>query len=323
MIPRLQIDRRLGGEPRYVLSREPIDLMRIPDQIKKCVVFVGHAQANGEIRCVGTAFLIARRILDDRVSAAYFVTAKHVIQRVVERSGYSVFLRLNFRNQEAKWIETDLADWHFHPDSDSVDVAVLPYESVSPNELLGHDHISIPSTMATNFDELDESSRMGAGDEVFFVGLFSQHIGTKRNIPIIRVGTIAAMPEEPIAVTKFGAMDAYLVEARSIGGLSGSPVFLNPGPTMEGESGESNKHKIFYLIGMIHGHWDSPDSTLPSPSRDRYGSDERFNMGIAIVIPIDKVNEVLNQKAVKELEARLVHDHVARNSPTPDIAKDS
>jgi len=40
-------------------------------------------------------------------------------------------------------------------------------------------------------------------------------------------GNIAAMPEELIEVRDFGMMQAYLVESRSLGGISGSPVFVH------------------------------------------------------------------------------------------------
>ena len=50
------------------------------------------------------------------------------------------------------------------------------------------------------------------------------------NLPIVRLGAIAAMPGEYIK-TDWGCLRAYLIEARSIGGLSGSPVFIRVGTT--------------------------------------------------------------------------------------------
>jgi hypothetical protein len=72
-------------------------------------------------------------------------------------------------------------------------------------------------------DEVIETEAIGIGDEVFMVGLFRNHLGRDRNEPIIRVGNIAAMPTDPIRSQVYGDMRAILVEARSIGGLSGSP----------------------------------------------------------------------------------------------------
>jgi len=58
-----------------------------------------------------------------------------------------------------------------------------------------------------------------AGEEVFTVGLLVNHFGRERNLPIIRVGAIAAMPEEPIYLNeKLGLQSVYLIESRSIGG---------------------------------------------------------------------------------------------------------
>ena len=80
-------------------------------------------------------------------------------------------------------------------------------------------------------DKVINDNAIGVGDEVFLTGLFANHIGQQRNLPIIRVGNIALMPEEPVQHPSLGPIDAYLIEARSIGGLSGSPVFVHLAPT--------------------------------------------------------------------------------------------
>jgi hypothetical protein len=69
------------------------------------------------------------------------------------------------------------------------------------------------------------------------VGLFSEHQGAERNIPIVRVGNIAAMPEEPVLTTSWGAIDAYLIEARSIGGTQRFARFRQSGPDPPRRSG--------------------------------------------------------------------------------------
>jgi len=67
--------------------------------------------------------------------------------------------------------------------------------------------------------------KLGVGDEVFATGLFTEVTETTRNIPIVRTGTVAMIPGEKIPFGK-NLIEAYLVELRSIGGLSGSPVFV-------------------------------------------------------------------------------------------------
>ncbi len=72
-------------------------------------------------------------------------------------------------------------------------------------------------------DEIIKDQNIGLGDEVFITGLFGYVAGSQKNIPIVRVGNIAMMPDEKVP-TEGEPMEAYLIEARSMGGLSGSPV---------------------------------------------------------------------------------------------------
>ena len=80
-------------------------------------------------------------------------------------------------------------------------------------------------------DEIIKTRNIGPGDNVYAVGLFSLAIGRERNIPIVRTGHIAIMSKEKIPGIRIGdwrgEAEVYVVEARSIGGLSGSPVFCS------------------------------------------------------------------------------------------------
>src|SRR5258705_8778907 len=58
-------------------------------------------------------------------------------------------------------------------------------------------------------------------------GLFLGHHGKSRNVPIVRFGTVSAMPGELLESTYTNKPhQSYVIESRSLGGLSGSPVFL-------------------------------------------------------------------------------------------------
>ena len=46
-------------------------------------------------------------------------------------------------------------------------------------------------------EKLVEEHNIGPGDEVFMVGRFVAHAGTKKNLPIVRFGNIAMNPNEP------------------------------------------------------------------------------------------------------------------------------
>jgi hypothetical protein len=158
------------------------------------------------------------------------------------------------------------------------------------------DHLAIPFSYCATPEILAEYE-VGLGDEVFVSGLFRHHYGKKRNIPIVRVGTLAAFNEERIATQMFGEMDAHLIESRSIGGLSGSPVFLNLGVVRQ--MGGQILHKAgtgpgSFLLGKTHGHFDE----LPTGTRGRteIGSDltsRKVNAGIAIVIPFESILSVV------------------------------
>jgi hypothetical protein len=55
--------------------------------------------------------------------------------------------------------------------------------------------------------------------------------GRKRNIPIVRTGNISMIPSEKVPGIQIRRgesveSEVYLIEARSVGGLSGSPVFI-------------------------------------------------------------------------------------------------
>src|SRR5208282_1267375 len=68
---------------------------------------------------------------------------------------------------------------------------------------------------------------VGIGDDTVLVGRLIGHDGKLRNVPTIRAGIIAQMPDfdNPVE-TEVGAQEAYLVETRPISGYSGSPVFV-------------------------------------------------------------------------------------------------
>jgi hypothetical protein len=111
------------------------------------------------------------------------------------------------------------------------------------------------------------------------------------------------MPGEKVEVKDFGLIDAYLVEARSIGGLSGSPVFVYLGP-LRIKNRElqipppSGKFRIFCLMGLMHGHYDV--KPLPDEIQADMLNKESVNMGIAIVVPSSKILEVLDQPMLKK-----------------------
>lgn len=306
------LDQRLGGIDRYYLGNIDEALMLVPDEVRKCVVFIRYESTKG-LRLAGTGFFISVPSSIPERMYVYLVTAKHVIKRIEEESiDNKVSIRINQRDDKpSKLIHSDLAGWKYHPSESNVDVAVLPW---APDSSV-FDFRTLPSETAVT-QEVITKEGIGCGDEVFITGLFGSHYGKQRNLPIIRIGNIASMPEEKVVTEKMGEIEAYLIEARSMGGLSGSPVFVHISGLRKGKL--SLGGDPIYWLGMVHGHYDLPELT----SLDVLSADSLMklliNMGIAIVVPSAKILEVLNQRELSEVRDREDEIERKKKTPTPD-----
>lgn len=317
---KIYCDARLGGVERYILTDNPNELMQVPEEARKCVAFIGYRNTDGMYKVGGTAFFLARHDEAMHVYFRYVVTAKHVIDKIRDKGvGGRACLRMNFKDAGARWIEIDQSyDWFFHPTDSEVDVAVLKWGY--PDEC---DHIPLGMGMLVG-DEHIAMHEIGYGDDVCITGLFARHYGLKRNIPIVRIGNIAAMPEEQVE-TRLGLIDAYLIEARSIGGLSGSPVFINLGHQrfignrlVQSPSGRP----VFFLLGLVHGHWDVDTPSDYDLTSEDSAVAEKVNMGIAIVTPASKIREVIEQPMVRKQEDKMAREMRDKRLPAADSAEE-
>ena len=289
--------------------------MRIPDAVKKCVVFIGikkPSESIDQIKYLGTGFLVSMPATIPNQSFIYLVAAKHV---AVEIKGSDFYVRANSKSgKSAIFKGADNVKWSFHPDEVwPADVAVLPM--IIPEEIFQNvlDYSAIPTDMFLT-DEARMAEGIGEGDDIFTVGLFSHHTGSEKNIPIIRMGNIAMISDEPIRTTKFGNIEAYLIEMRSTGGLSGSPVFvLKPMDIV------SSRWKI-YLLGLIHGHWDIGAKKIIDTAAQDAGIKAGVNVGIAMVVPAKKILETIKCKELADIRAKGEARTIAENSPIPDLS---
>lgn len=259
--------------------------MNVPPLILKSVAFVGFRKADGSYHHAGSAVILGRLKRPDYCEPVFFVTAKHVIQEIGWLGLDEVFLRVNTKLGRAGWCKTMLKDWFFHPTDDSVDVAIVEL-GTGPDI----DHLVTPiDRLAT--PEFLEKTTLGPGDEVVIMGLFKHHAGRLKCIPIVRTGNIACLPGEKIKTKHYGWIDGFLIEARSLGGLSGSPVFALISSYSFIRPEDSNGPAGFYFLGLIHGHYDARATEVDVNGE---GSEtERVNTGIAIVVPAYRVLEVI------------------------------
>ena len=303
------IDTKLGGMERCFLTKPKDYNMFIPNEIRDCVVFI--CDENKIPRATG--FLVSMQGNSPSLHFIYLVTAKHNVINIADKD---FFIRINGKDGKIHYLRGNSSvQWIYHPEhaNNPADVAVIPFP-FDENKFLSK---TIPSEMFLKQKLIDDGT-IGIGNNVFITGLFTHLSGKQRNMPIIRVGNIAMLPDEKVSTKMFGDIDSYLIEARSIGGVSGSPVFfVKPQETKNG--GVTLGASIFYLGGLIHGHWDTLESRIDSylPTEDVEVM-RNINMGIAIVTPVNKILETLNSNELIQNRVDVEKEIEKSTLPTAD-----
>ena len=284
-----------------------------------------------------TAFLTV--IKDDPFWTGYVVTAAHVLEGIGNRAFY-----LRFNTQTGfDDIETSREEWFVH---DNADVAIAriqwstyALQSIHPEQFIGADYsLRVREMRDAGLGQLpgvfsDSSIQIETGNDVSIIGLFAQHYGRSKSLPVARSGTIARMPSEPVEFMhpggSYSKTPAYLVEFRSWGGQSGSPVMVHrrlfhlvqvqanalPGAVNAGGSRsgaiwvQGPDTEVFGFLGLVSGHFDIEQQA--QTSGDIFGSiTTAINSGIAIVTPAEAVRELLWRDDVVEDRQRANHDAI-------------
>jgi hypothetical protein len=301
--------------------------VRIPDAVLKSVGFIGELTSDGGTEVYGdlhaTGFFVSipsefpGDILD---RYAFFVTAKHVASDLKDRE---IYFLVNKKGGGVMHLTGNGRPWFLHPTDKTADVAIISVDVDPQADIMG--------IMVEDFVSADDlanlqgpsSQRVGVGDEVFATGLFTPASGSSRILPIVRHGNIAMLPSEQIQ-TELGYADVYLVEARSIGGLSGSPVWVRPNMQMvvqhDGILKPANLVGPGKFLGLMHGHWDIKECEKNDPEivHDRKHG---VNLGIGIVVPASKIRETMYQPVLVELRRELEKMLKNQSVPGMDSAK--
>ena len=91
-------DNRLGNFRRFVFQPYGQPLMQVPDEIHKCVAFLGAKTKSGSIQPLGTVFFVGESIEGTNTGIVYAVTARHVVEAIRNQSiDNSTYFRLNTR----------------------------------------------------------------------------------------------------------------------------------------------------------------------------------------------------------------------------------
>jgi len=185
---------------------------RVKDIIRDCVVYLypseEAAHAGDEVG--GSGFLVH---LGYKIrKPTYAVTNKHVIKEG------SPYIRINMKNGAHDVLR---GEWEYHEDGD--DIAVCEVELTKDHQYQAiHKDLFLTEPTSKNLD-------IGLGDDLFMAGRFVNHGGKHRNLPTIRFGTIAMMPDEPI-IDEGHEQECFLAEIHSTPGYSGSPVIVHLSP---------------------------------------------------------------------------------------------
>lgn len=224
----------------------------------------------------GTGFIASVPYREGKGEHCYVVSNYHVV-----RNG--AVIRINLRGGGLIYVEMERGQWETHAEMD--DVAVAPFVpsadmrigSVPRDQFIPRDHTGI-----------------GPGNDAFFLSRFAMHPGRYENQPVVRFGTVAAMPLEPIQLPTGIRQEAFLVEAHSLGGHSGSPVFASPYP-WSALVQPAQWVAAAKLLGIDWGHLDDIRPVLGDDLRAvSPGLSVKQNSGMMGVVPAWKIAEVID-----------------------------
>jgi hypothetical protein len=186
---------------------------RTNEELVRVVVYLypSEQDAVNGAKAGGTGFVV--RLSTKLTWYDYAITNRHNILEFGAR-----YVRVNtFNNKQP--IEIFEGDWECST-TDDIAACELPLHRAH------YDYHAILSEHLVT-QQMAEDLTIGLGDDLFMVGRFINHDGKLKNTPVLRFGTIAMMPEEPIEVNKDEKQESFLIEIRTIPGFSGSPVFIH------------------------------------------------------------------------------------------------
>ena len=270
---------------------------RINDQILRSIVYLypSESEAWAGERVGGSGFIAWIESEEPPHGGFYYIiTASHVV-----KEGASPVARFNTPNGATHVISFSPEAWFHHPDGDDVAIAELPVEEFSRLSLTG-----VPPALFVDH-ELMTRENLGPGDECFFVGRFAAHDGgAERNFPTVRFGNLAS-PVTRIAHHRGFKQESFLVEARSLSGYSGSPVFIYTAATVNVNATEviTMASSEMFLLGLDWSHLDDYEPVLGSDKQTPVDPKEfvRSNSGMMAVVPAWKICELLCDEQMVKL----------------------
>jgi hypothetical protein len=254
----------------------------------------------------GTGFLVAlpHPASPDKVFQ-YLVTNRHVAEPGIEDGKPCKLLGsmaiVNPKDQSAplRPMTLPVASW-VYPEDDGVDLAAMPF-GIDGRQW---DIENIPLSMFVD-DATEQNNGIVEGDPVIFSGLFIQFAGIKRFEPIVREGRVAMIPSDKVIGTLKKPASAYLTEAHSYGGNSGSPMFVNLGGFRNGSMIVGDQYKFLGVVAG--GYHEGADFTLNVATT--YKGQAEANSGVSLIVPASEVRALLlNRQFQQQRDDEVRHE---------------
>ena len=298
-------------------------IVPLTDLYPKGVMFVGRGRRRPDgidpYEIDGTAFLVS---LDNQ---AYAVTAAHV----VSRKDVDYFVRVPLKGGGVK--DLHVPKW-WKNDQKLKDVAVAPILLPDNQDMVASDPPHFADDPSWADDKLFDGEGIDPqlGDIVYFIGLL-QNVGAmvESNTPMVRAGTLGRLMQEdcPVVTPEKVVIyiTAHLIDCRSFGGFSGSPVYLQQSRAgivkrKDGSPGITTRYRTA-LFGMIGGHYDDYAAV-----ENTYGKSDHLtvpvNTGVGYVIPVEFIRETLMKEELiamrTEAKEREAAERGRKNAGTMD-----
>lgn len=259
---------------------------------------------------LGTGFFVSyddHRLGPDK-AFFYVATAKHVLRDADGSFLRSVDIRVNLRTPADDSLITSIKDF---PVSDAQGNLLWYHDQVESDEAVAAN--CLPDTKLVDFKVIpismfvDEatlkSSDVEEGDSLYFIGLFAQFYGSKKNYPVVRRGTLAMMTDEEVP-TLAGPQKLFIAELQSWPGNSGSPVFLSLGGLRHGNLmlGENLR-----FLGILLGEFNNVISaTVVGGPSLLLGSPDAANVGVSVIVPATNLKAVLDSHEAQAYRDKIV-----------------
>lgn len=247
----------------------------------------------------GTGFVVGRPWKSDPNRGHFYaVTNWHVAVKLG-----ACILRLNTPDGKSRQIETEPHEWYFIPNGD--DVAICDITDYNPELSEGaltfiHEDVFVTQDIIKVHD-------IGMGDEAFMVGLFVDHPGKEQNVPLARFGNLSrlASAQSPVEQPNDQARPSHLVDMRSRGGFSGSPVFVyrTPFTDLKFVDGEARSKPIdptdlFMMLLGVHCAQFPEEAKIKlaesTPDNIKEGDVLKIPSSLTVVVPASEISRLMD-----------------------------